>query len=45
LAGFFAGCILALTLWWRELVKSNPGTETQLQALKKALLLGKIRAA
>jgi tyrosine-protein kinase Etk/Wzc len=45
MAGFFAGCILALTLWWRELVKSNPGTETQLQALKKALLLGKIRAA
>lgn len=45
MAGFFAGCILALTLWWREIVKSNPGTETQLQALKKALLLGKIRAA
>jgi tyrosine-protein kinase Etk/Wzc len=45
MAGFFAGCILVLILWWRQLVKSNPGTETQLQALKNALLLGKIGTA
>ena len=35
--GFIAGCIAALVLWWRELVRFDPVTEKQLQDLKSAL--------
>lgn len=45
MVGFFAGCILALILWWRELVHSDPEAEIQLQALKNALRVRKIGTA
>jgi uncharacterized protein involved in exopolysaccharide biosynthesis len=36
--GFFAGCISALFLWWKAIVQADPQTETQLEALKCALI-------
>jgi uncharacterized protein involved in exopolysaccharide biosynthesis len=35
--GFFVGCILALFLWWKELVQSDPIAAKRLQELSCAL--------
>jgi uncharacterized protein involved in exopolysaccharide biosynthesis len=35
--GFFAGCILALSLWWKELVQFDPIAAKQLEKLSYAL--------
>jgi uncharacterized protein involved in exopolysaccharide biosynthesis len=35
--GFFAGCILALFLWWKELVQFDPITAKRLEELSYAL--------
>jgi tyrosine-protein kinase Etk/Wzc len=34
--GFFAGCILALFGWWRDIMQSDPDAATQLYRLKQA---------
>jgi len=35
-AGFFAGCLIALVSWWRDIVRSNPDAAKQLHKLKQA---------
>ena len=42
IVGLFAGCILALILWWRELVKSDPVAKKRLRDLKHALTVRRI---
>jgi uncharacterized protein involved in exopolysaccharide biosynthesis len=37
IVGFFAGCILALFLWWKELVQSDPATAGRIQEFRYAL--------
>lgn len=37
IVGFFAGCIVALILWWRELVQYDPIASRQLEELRSAL--------
>jgi len=37
IVGFFAGCILALILWWKQLVQFDPIASRQLETLKRAL--------
>lgn len=36
LGGFFTGCVAALFLWWRDLMRSNPDTARQLDELGAA---------
>jgi uncharacterized protein involved in exopolysaccharide biosynthesis len=35
--GFFAGCVLALFLWWKELAQVNPITARQIHEFRNAL--------
>lgn len=37
--GFFMGCFLAITLWWREIINSEPLLYSQFHELKSALSL------
>lgn len=41
IVGFFVGCILALILWWKELVQYDPIASRRLEELKSALTGGK----
>jgi uncharacterized protein involved in exopolysaccharide biosynthesis len=34
--GFFAGCLMALVRWWRDIVQSDPDVAIQLHKLKQA---------
>jgi hypothetical protein len=34
--GFFAGCILALALWWKELLRFDPVATRGLEELSRA---------
>jgi tyrosine-protein kinase Etk/Wzc len=44
LVGFFAGCVLALVLWWKELLRFDPIASRRLEELNRALT-GRIRAS
>ena len=36
IVGFFAGCLMALARWWRDIVQSDPDAAKQLHKLKQA---------
>ena len=38
IGGLITGCVIALIIWWKELVLSNPHSSKQLQHLKNAFL-------
>jgi tyrosine-protein kinase Etk/Wzc len=44
LVGFFAGCVLALAQWWKDLQRFDPIASRQLEELNRALT-GRIRAS
>ena len=41
IVGFFVGCILALILWWKELVRFDPIASRRLEELRSALTVRK----
>jgi tyrosine-protein kinase Etk/Wzc len=42
--GFFGSCLLGLTLWWKELIDSEPHVSSQFQKLKSALWFARSRS-
>jgi tyrosine-protein kinase Etk/Wzc len=44
IVGFLAGCILAIALWWRELLRFDPIASRRLEELNRALT-GRIHAS
>jgi tyrosine-protein kinase Etk/Wzc len=42
MSGFFVGCIAALFLWWKDVLRSDPNTSRQLDELGGAFKLRKV---